>query len=136
VDGHRTLRRRLLLVGATASLLLAGCGDPPADRIPGPDLVDEPTFEVVDTIAVDDDGFSPDEVTITAGDGLELVNEGDEPLAFDGGDEFDTGLLLPGERSTLVLTEAGEFPYTDGRPDGHEGLIVVEPDPDADDTNS
>lgn len=110
--------------------LAAACGDPPADRLPGPDLLDDPGFEIVETITVDDRGFAPDEVTIVAGEGVELVNGGDGPHGFDGGAEFGTGLLEPGERSTLVLTEAGDYPFVDSADPAREGRIVVDPDPD------
>lgn len=120
-------------MGALAVLapLLAGCGEPPLDRVPGPaQLQDVP--EVVGTIVVDDEGFDPAEQTITAGEALELVNEGDEPHGFDGGEGFGTGLLEPGESTTLVLREPGELPYRDPAHPEHEGRIVVEPGPEAD----
>lgn len=116
---------------ALATATLGSCGEPADDRIPGPDLLDDPSLEIVETITVTSDGFDPDQVSIVAGEGLELVNDGDQPHGFDGGEDFGTGLLEPGERSTLVLREAGEFPYVDPAEPNHQGTIVVEPDPDA-----
>jgi plastocyanin len=118
------------LLAMLATLTAGGCGEPADDRNPGPRLIDETSLEIVETITVDHTGFAPDEITVTAGDGLELVNEGVEPHGFDGGEEFGTGLLEPGERSTLVLPSAGDYPYVDPADPDNEGLIVVEADPD------
>ena len=53
-----------------------------------------------------------------AGDVILLVNEGDEPHSFTAADqEFDTGRMLPGDETTLVLTEPDDITYFDRR--GH-----------------
>lgn len=121
---------------ALAVLFAAACGEPADDRIPGPDQLAETPFEIVGSISVDERGFTPSEITITAGEGIELVNEGVDPHGFDGGEEFGTGLLEPGERSTLVLVEPGDYTYVDPADTGHQGFIVVEPDPDDPDTET
>lgn len=123
-------RRAVWWSVAVVAFVATACGEPAADRFPGPDQLDETGFEVVETITVDDTGFSPDEVTIVAGDGLELVNDGHGPHGFDGGEEFSTGLLEPRELSTLVLAVSGDYPYVDPADPSHEGVIVVEPHPD------
>lgn len=118
------------IVIAAVALIPTSCGDPPDDPEPGRAQIRSEVPTVVDSVVVDDDGFDPVEVTITAGEGLELVNEGDAPHGFDGGEDLDTGLLEPGERSTLVLGEAGEYRFVDPAEPDHEGVVVVEPDPD------
>jgi plastocyanin len=131
MDRGRTVERATLRFALVAlALVAAACGEPAADREPGPRLLTDTTIDVVGTVSVDDAGFDPDELTVVAGQAVELVNEGSGPHGFDGGEDFDTGLLEPGERTTLVLSEAGELRFTDPAEPDHEGRFVVEPDPD------
>jgi plastocyanin len=129
---RRTLWSLVALLGACG----VACGEPADDRIPGPDLLAETSVEIVETVEVGERGFAPDEITVVAGDGIELINTGTEAHGFDGGDAFGTGLLEPGEKSTLVLVESGEYEYVDPADRSREGTIVVEPDPDDPATDS
>ena len=54
------------------------------------------------------------------------MNEGDEPHSFTAADqEFDTGRMLPGDETTLVLTEPDDITYFDREATDHEGRLVV-----------
>jgi plastocyanin len=110
------------------TLVMTACGEPNPDREPGPKTLEGFDFEADQTIAVDENGFSPAEVTVRSGEVIEVRNEGDEPHTFtaDGG-RFETGSVEPGEVVTVVLDEPGRITYHDALEPDHEGVIVVEP---------
>ncbi len=116
----RTARAAAALVALS---LLSGCGD--AVEETAPDDLDAIDVSVDATITVDEDGFDPAALEVRSGDAIELVNAGDEPHAFRGGERFETGRMEPGETVTLVLDEPGEITYTDRFEPGHVGSITV-----------
>ena len=61
---------------------------------------------------IDDDpnGFSPQTVTIEAGQSVTFVNAHDDPHTATGG-SFDTGILQPGLIATIIFDEPGTFPF-------------------------
>jgi plastocyanin len=118
---------RPALVVAVAALLLGGCADSNPSPPTAEDLADIDLSPDV-TITVDEDGYDPDEVEDEAGTVFLLVNDGDEPHSFTADDHaFDTGILLPGEETTLVLTEPGTHPFHDTEAPEHDGELRVVP---------
>jgi plastocyanin len=112
---------------AALALAVAGCGEPDPDRSPGPKDLEGYDFDAAATIEVTEEGFEPVEVTVLEGEVILLVNAGEEPHRFDGGEAFDMGTLAPGQRQTLILDEPGEYDYVDRLDPDHEGTITVEP---------
>ena len=58
----------------------------------------------------DPDGFSPQTVTVETGQSVTFVNAHDDAHTATGG-SFDTGILQPGDTSTLTFDEPGTFPF-------------------------
>jgi plastocyanin len=112
--------------GALALAALSGCVDPDPSS-PTPEDLAEIDLSADHTITVDEDGFHPAELQITAGEVVLLVNEGTEQHSFTAEERFDTGRLEPGEETTLLLTEPGEIPYRDLEDADHDGTLVVAP---------
>lgn len=104
--------RRTALLLAVAVLATAGCVDPKPSS-PTPEDIAAIDVSPDHRITVDEDGFHPDALEVTAGDVVLLVNEGTGPHSFTAEERFDTGRLLPGDETTLVLTEPGRIPYED-----------------------
>jgi plastocyanin len=116
---------------AAGMLVLAGGACSAADD-PEPDVADL-SFEPVATLSVDESGFDVDQLDITAGDTITLVNAGDEPHSFTSTDPLrDTGELLPGEEVLMRFDEAGEVQAHDGTDPDAEVTIVVAERPDED----
>lgn len=116
---------RLVVVAALGAVLLGSCADSDASPPTPSDLADLDLSADV-TITVDEDGFEPSEVSEAVGTVFLLVNAGDEPHSFTADDHtFDTGLMLPGDETTLVLTEPGSHTFQDLEAPEHQGEIVV-----------
>jgi plastocyanin len=109
------------------ALALAGC----ASADPGPPTaedIEDIDLSVDHTIVVDDDGFDPADLEVTAGEVVRVVNEGESEHSLTADDRrFDTGRLQPGEDATLVLTEPGEVGVVDLADPDHQGTITVRP---------
>jgi plastocyanin len=113
-------------VMAAALLVIAGCGEPDPDREPGPRTLEGFDFEVDDTVVVDESGFDPTTVTVSAGDVIELRNDGDERHTFTADEgRFETGTLEPGEATTVVLDDPGRVTYHDALAPENAGVIEV-----------
>jgi plastocyanin len=110
---------------AVAAFALGACSS--ADD-PEPRLA-ELDFEPAATLVVDETGFDADELEVTAGDTVLLVNEGDEPHSFVSTEPFrDTGEVLPGEEVVLRFDAADEVEAHDGTdPDQTVTIVVAEP---------
>lgn len=118
--------RRLTLCLVAIALLLAACGDAPGP--PTPEDLRATDLSIDHTIVVDEDGYDPSTLEVTAGEVLRLVNEGDSAHSFTADEhEFDTGRIQPGEDTTLVLTEAGTVTFHDVVAPEHTGTITVRP---------
>jgi plastocyanin len=121
-----TVRRAAAAVAAlaVAVTLVGACSSdrrfPTADDLADIDLT--PSH----TITVTDEGFDPPRLVIASGEVVVLRNDGDEAHSFSAEERFDTGLLEPGEETTLLLERPGEIPYTD-RATGNDAVLVVEP---------
>jgi hypothetical protein len=118
--------RRLIvsfLIVAMAGSIGVGCR---GDREPEPTIPDV-DFTPVLIIAVDDDGIraeqgprqregvAVDPPRVPSGSVIELRNAGEAEhrLVGDDGILFDTGIMLPGETTTLVVTEVAEIDIRD-----------------------
>jgi plastocyanin len=117
-------------LGPAVAVLLAataGCGS--ADPSPPtPSDLEEIDLSVDHTIVVDDDGFDPDTLEITAGEVIQVVNEGESEHSLTAEDRrFDTGSMQPGDDTTLVLTEPGEVTVFDTADPDHTATITVLP---------
>lgn len=105
-------------------VLLAGCGGATSSPPTAADL------EAIDvspdhTIEVTERGYDPAELEVEAGAVIRLVNDGTEPHSFTAVDQrFDTR-LLPGEDTTLVLTEPGTVEFRDVTDPEHRGTLTV-----------
>ena len=119
------MRRAVFAAVATAALV--ACGDPDPSP-PTPEDLADIDLSPDHTITVDEGGFEPDALEVEAGEVILLVNDGDGPHSFTADDqEFDTGRMLPGEETTLVLTEPDEITFFDVEDRDHEGSLVVRP---------
>ena len=128
---------------------MVGCASDDPTRPPTLPTID---FTATAVVVLDDgalraeDGPGPDEpssldpLTVPGGSVLEVVNDGEEPGRLRAGTAFDTGTLLPGERTVVVLANDGDadrrLPLDDGAtpapPDGDDGplgTLVVTPRP-------
>ncbi len=119
----------IVAVLAAVTTTAVACGDP----------VEEPTLPTVDfspsaVLTVTPDGIGCALVRVTtgpdcavpAGSVVEVVNEGadDRRVVADG--IFDTGILRPGDTTTVVVTEVGTFRvYDDATPEQTLELVVT-----------
>lgn len=118
------MRRLLLLLAAALVLLASACVDPKPSS-PTPEDIAAIDVSPDHRITVDEDGFHPDELEVISGDVVLLVNEGTGPHTFTAEERFDTGRLLPGDDTTLVLTEPGEIPYQDLEDPDHTATLTI-----------
>ena len=120
------MRRPLrIIVACFALAALTGCGDSNPSA-PTPEDLRDIDLSPDHTIVVDDDGFEPSELEVSSGEVLLLVNEGDTEHSFTTEDRaIDTGLMLPGEETTLVLVEATVVDFFDLTNPDHEGTLTV-----------
>ena len=121
---------RLAALVAVAAMLLGGCVDSHPSAPTAKDITDIDLSPDA-TITVDESGYDPATSKGDAGTVFRLVNEGDQPHSFTADDHaFDTGRLLPGEETTLVLAEPGTYPFHDTEAPSHKGeLRIVEDQP-------
>jgi plastocyanin len=118
---------RIGTAGLLLAVVLAACGGPDPSP-PTPADIQDIDLSVDHTIAVDDDGFDPASLEVTAGEVLRLVNEGEGVHSFTSEDRsLDTGRLQPGDDVTLVLTEPGTVTYLDVEEPSHQGTLTVRP---------
>lgn len=123
------MRQRATVGLLGAALAVAGCVDPKPSS-PTPEDLAAIDLSPDHTIAVDDDGFDPEELEVRAGEVVLLVNEGTGRHSFTAVERFDTGRLEPGDSTTLVLTEPGEIPYLDLEAPEHTAVLTVVDEPD------
>ena len=116
---------RLVAVAALGALVLTSCLDSEASSPTPSDLADV-DLSPDHTITVSDVGYDPAELEVESGEVILLVNEGDGPHSFTADDQsFDTGRMLPGEETTLVLAEPGTHDFHDVEAPEHEGTLTV-----------
>jgi plastocyanin len=119
-----TARTALAALALGLGGAVGACGDPDPST-PTPEDLRAIDLSPDHTISVDDEGFDPTELEITAGDVVVLVNDGTELHSFTAADRFDTGRMEPGEETTLILSEPGEIPYEDLENPDAEGTLTV-----------
>jgi hypothetical protein len=129
-----------LVVALTASISVSCRGD--REREP---TIPDVDFTPVLIIAVDDEGIraeqgprqregvNVDPPRVPSGSVVELRNAGEDEhrLVGDDGNLFDTGIMLPGGTTTLVVTEVGEIDIRD-RLGTEDTLVLSVADPPAD----
>jgi plastocyanin len=119
-------RRGVRWLGLALSVLsvLAGCGDA---RPSAPTAADLQAIDVSPdhTITVDDRGFEPATLTVAPGDVIRIVNEGAEAHSVTADDQRFDARLLPGDDTTLVLTEPGAVAFRDVNRPEHTGTLTV-----------
>lgn len=121
--------RGVLQLGAAGLFLFgaAGCGRAEPSPPTAEDL-EEIDLSVDHTIVVDDDGFDPATLEMTAGEVVRIVNEGDSEHSLTAEDRrFDTGRMQPGDDATLVLSEPGDVMVIDLADPGRSATITVRP---------
>jgi hypothetical protein len=123
---RRVITAAVLAAGATTAV---ACGDP----------VEEPTLPTVDfapsaTLTVTPDAIGcalfrvttgPD-CSVPAGSVVEVANEGADNRRVVADGIFDTGILRPGDTTTVVVTDVGTFEvYDDAEPEHTLELVVT-----------
>lgn len=108
----------------------AACGiEPEADRIPGPDDLDDLEIDIVDTVEVSDTDFDPSSLEVDVDDAVVLEVTADEPVRVLGDRGIDSGTLLPDESQVVQLDRAGLFQW---RLEGTDATVTITVnDPDA-----
>ena len=117
--------RSAAALAVTAALVLGACDDErrAISRDDLPEVPDEPTH----VVALTDDGFEPDELTVTTDDLVEFRNVGDDEHGVrTAGSVIDTGLLLPGESTEIVFDQPDRYEITDAGDDAHTMTVLAE----------
>ena len=121
-------RVAVLLAVALLALAGAGCGSDRADRKPGPQDGSALDFASKATIAVSEKGFDPTDLTVRVGDTITVENRGTRPDGLSS-TSIDTGVLEPGESTTVFFGEASTIDIASHADPSHKGKIVVNPEP-------
>jgi hypothetical protein len=111
-QSSRRQRRRwpLLLVAVSTLATLAACND---DATPSPDHSGPPfRFDPTAEIVISDSGVQPSKVAAKVDQALRVINRaaGVHRLTSD---SLDTGVLQPGQETTLFLTRVGRIELKD-----------------------
>jgi hypothetical protein len=138
------LRALVALAGVgLAGGVLPACGaDGSAERpyqptLPAVDFRSKLVLTVGDAGTAATPGSRPDPAmrtdppTVPSGSAVELVNAGAGDRRIQAGSAFDTGILLPGDRTTAVVTNTGSEPLdlhlVDVLTDRDVGRLIVLP---------
>ena len=116
---------RAAATALAVALLLGACDDDrrAISREDLPEVPDAPTH----VVEVSEDGFDPDELTVSTEDLVEFRNVGDEDHGVrTEGSAIDTGLLLPGESTEIVFDQPDRYEITDAGDDSHTMVVVAE----------
>jgi plastocyanin len=113
-----------LAVVALLVLVAAGCGSERADRRPGPQDGSALDFTSKATIRVTEAGFDPAELTVEVGDTITVENRGSRSDGLSS-TTIDTGLLEPGESTTVFFGEARTIDIASHADATHKGKITV-----------
>jgi plastocyanin len=121
--------RRAVMLAVVTLLVLAGaaCGSDPADRKPGPQDGSALDFTSKATIVLTEQGFEPSTLTVKVGDTITVENRGSRPDGLSSG-TVDSGVLQPGESTTLFFGEAQTIDIASHADPSHTGKIVVSPE--------
>jgi len=122
------LRRAVMLAALTLLVLAgAGCGSDPVDRKPGPQDGSALDFSSKATIVVTEQGFEPSMLTVKLGDTITVENRGSRPDGLSSA-TIDSGVLEPGESTTVFFGEAQTIDIASHADPSHTGKIVVSPE--------
>lgn len=124
-----TRRFAAVAVALAGVLLLGACDDErrAISRDDLPDVPDEPT----QVVEMSDDGFDPDELTVTTDDLVEFRNVGDDDHGVrTQGSIIDTGLLLPGESTEIIFDRPDRYEITDVGDEDNTMTVVAEERPE------
>jgi plastocyanin len=83
------------------------------------------TLAADETVSMMDFEFDPATVTINVGDSVTWTNDGDAPHTATG-DDFDTGLVNPGDSDSVTFDTAGSFDYVCTLHPQMTGTVTVE----------
>ena len=120
------MTRRLAAAVAVAGVLLLGACDEDRRAISRDDLPDVPA-EPTHVVEMSEDGFDPDELTVTTEDLVEFRNVGDEDHGVRTQESvIDTGLLFPGESTEIIFDRPDRYEITDVGDDAHTKVVVAE----------
>lgn len=129
------MRRAVALLLLSCAVVVPACGDHEAEPVlPDPDFRPVLVIEVSDGgLLVEDgprdrEGVQSDPARVPTGSVVEIRNEGPGEHRVVGDDSalFDTGRLLEGETTTVVLTQVGTYEINDiERPDAAVTLEVI-----------
>lgn len=124
-----TARLRRLTALVAAGLLLGACEQAVEDapeRANGEQDVD-PDAEVVETVEITDNDYSPADLEVGPEETVEWENAGEQPHTVTFDDEVDSLEIHPGETWARTFDEDGEFAYyCTMHPDDMEGTVTVE----------
>ncbi|MEY2405890.1 MAG: Cupredoxin-like domain [Acidimicrobiaceae bacterium] len=102
----------------------AGCGDDRADRRPGPLDGSALDFTSKATIVITESGIDPATLTVRVGDTITVDNRGKRPDGLSSL-SIDSGVLQPGETSTVFFGEERTIEVASHADPSHTGTIVV-----------
>jgi plastocyanin len=102
----------------------AGCGDDRADRRPGPLDGSALDFTSKATIVITESGIDPATLTVRVGDTITVENRGTRPDGLSSL-SIDSGVLQPGETSTVFFGEERTVEVASHADPSHTGTIVV-----------
>ena len=124
------LRRAVVLLALVALLTATavGCGSDRADRKPGPQDGSALDFTSRATIALSDSGFEPSTLTVKVGDTITVENRSSRRDGLSS-KTIDTGVLDPGESTTVFFGEAQTIDVASHADPSRTGKIVVNPEP-------
>jgi plastocyanin len=102
----------------------AGGGDDRADRRPGPEDGSALDFTSKATIVITESGIDPATLTVRVGDTITVENRGKRPDGLSSL-SIDSGVLQPGETSTVFFGEERTIEVASHADPSHTGTIVV-----------
>lgn len=99
-----------------------------------PEIKQTVTFSVVQAeyipesygVSIKDFSYEPEVITIKVGDSITWTNDGAYPRSATSTDNFDSGIIAPGESYTHAFTEAGTYEYFALSHMAMKGTVVVE----------
>jgi hypothetical protein len=109
-DARPGARSRFVMAMAAATFLgltATACGEPAADRVPGPDMTVRFDFDPAAVIVVSANGTDIEDVELEPGQVIEIINEAGLGIRF-AGDGFDTGEMRDDESTVIAFTDAGD----------------------------
>ncbi|HEX4903660.1 MAG TPA: hypothetical protein VFV42_12660 [Acidimicrobiales bacterium] len=117
----RARRRAGVAVCALLALTGAAC-DSDRRAISRDDLPDVPA-EPDHVVRLGDDGFDVEDLEVEADDLVEFRITGDDDHGIRAGTRIDTGLLFPGESTSVIFSDPGRYEVVDITDEDHVLLV-------------